>query len=103
MFTYSAALAGFAGALYAHYVSFISADAFRGDFSFLAILIVAVGGKSSFLGAVLGSIILTVVPHFLRSFEQYATLLYGLMLILVFMYMPSGLVGLSGRLARRSS
>jgi branched-chain amino acid transport system permease protein len=99
IFGYSAGLAGLAGALYAHYVTFISADSFRADFSILVILIVAVGGKDSFLGAVLGSILLTVVPQYLRGFQQYAMLLYGLMLIVVFMYLPTGLVGLlrSGR------
>lgn len=94
VFAYSAALAGLAGALYAHYVTFISADSFRGEFSILVILIVAVGGRDSFLGAVLGSILLTVVPQYLRGFQQYAMLLYGLMLVVVFMYLPNGLVGL---------
>jgi branched-chain amino acid transport system permease protein len=94
VFAYSAALAGLAGALYAHYVSYISADSFRADFSILMVVIVAVGGKESFWGAVLGSIFLTVVPQYLRSYEQLAMLLYGLILIAVFMYLPGGLVSL---------
>jgi branched-chain amino acid transport system permease protein len=94
IFAYSAALAGLAGALYAHYVTFISADSFRGEFSILVILIVAVGGRASFLGAILGSILLTIVPQYLREFQQYAMLLYGVMLVVVFMYLPGGLVGL---------
>ena len=67
VFAYSAALAGLAGALYAHHVSFISADSFRADFSILMVVIVAVGGKESFWGAALGSVFLTVVPQFLRG------------------------------------
>lgn len=94
IFAYSAALAGLAGALYAHYVTFISADSFRGEFAILMILIVAVGGRASFLGAILGSILLTIVPQYLREFQQYAMLLYGVMLVVVFMYLPGGLVGL---------
>ncbi len=94
VFAYSAALAGLAGALYAHHVTYISADSFRADFSILMVVIVAVGGKDSFWGAVLGSIFLTVVPQYLRSYEQFAMLFYGLILIVVFMYLPGGLVSL---------
>ena len=57
-------------------------------------VIVAVGGKESFWGAALGSFFLTVVPQYLRSYEQIAMLLYGLILIAVFMYLPGGLVSL---------
>ena len=46
------------------------------------------------LPAVLGSILLTIVPQYLREFQQYAMLLYGVMLVVVFMYLPGGLVGL---------
>ncbi len=94
VFGYSAGLAGLAGALYAHYVTFISADSFGPGLSILVVLIVAVGGKDSFLGAVLGSVLLTVVPQSLRNFQQYGMVLYGIALIIVFMYLPSGFVGL---------
>ena len=101
VFAYSAALAGLAGALYAHHVTYISADSFRADFSILMVVIVAVGGKDSFWGAALGSVFLTVVPQYLRTYEQLAMLLYGLILIVVFMYLPGGLVSLVRGVAAR--
>jgi branched-chain amino acid transport system permease protein len=94
IFAYSAALAGLSGALYAHYVTYISADSFRTDFSILMVVIVAVGGKDSFWGALLGAVFLNVAQQLLRTQGQYAMLLYGVLLILVFMYMPAGLIGL---------
>jgi len=95
VFAYSAALAGLAGALYAHYFTFISADSFRSDFSILMVVIIAVGGKDSLWGAALGSIFLTVAMQVLRVQSQYAMLFYGLLLIIVFMYLPGGLVSLA--------
>jgi ABC-type branched-subunit amino acid transport system permease subunit len=44
---------------------------------------------------------LNVTQQILRTQGQYATLLYGLLLILVFMYLPSGLIGLARGAARR--
>ncbi len=101
IFAYSAALAGLSGALYAHYVTYISADSFRTDFSILMVVIIAVGGKDSFWGALLGAIFLNVAQQFLRTQGQYAMLLYGLLLIVVFMYLPGGLIGLVRAAARR--
>jgi branched-chain amino acid transport system permease protein len=102
-FGYSAALAGLGGALYAHYVTFISADSFRADFSILLVIMVAVGGKSFFLGAILGASILTVIPQLLRGIQEYAVFIYGLTLIVIFMYMPNGILGvISSALRRRA-
>jgi branched-chain amino acid transport system permease protein len=94
IFAFSAGLAGLAGALYAHYVSFISSDSFTLDLSVFMVVIVAVGGLKSLWGAVIGAAFLTFVPEYLRSYERYAVLLYGLLLTLVFMYFPRGLVGM---------
>ncbi len=59
------------------------------------VVIIAVGGKDSFWGAALGSIFLTVAMQVLRVQSQYAMLFYGLLLIVVFMYLPGGLVSLA--------
>jgi branched-chain amino acid transport system permease protein len=94
VFAYSAGLAALAGALYAHYVSFISADSFTLDFSILMVVIVAVGGLQSLWGAVVGAVFLTFVPEYLRGYDRYAVLLYGALLTAVFLYFPRGLFGL---------
>ena len=62
---YSAALAGLSGSLYAHYVTYISSDSFRPELSILILTIIAVGGRKSFWGALLGAAFLTIVPQYL--------------------------------------
>lgn len=98
IFTYSAALAGLAGALYAHYTSFISSDTFTLNLSILMVVIVVVGGLRSLWGAAVGAVLLTTLPAYLGTFEKYSSLLYGLLLIVVFMYLPNGIVGGIARL-----
>lgn len=96
VFAYSAGAAGFAGALYAHYITFVSDNSFSVDFSILVVVILAIGGRQTLWGAVVGAIFLTIVPEFLRQgAERYALLIYGIMLTVVFMYLPGGLVGVA--------
>jgi branched-chain amino acid transport system permease protein len=95
---YSAGLAGLGGALFAHYVTFISSDSFTLDFSVFLVVIVAVGGVQSVWGAVLGALFMAIVPEYLRDASAaYSTLLYGALLTLVFMWAPGGIVGLFRR------
>lgn len=100
-FTYSAALAGLAGALYAHYFSFISSDTFGLDLSIMAVIMVVVGGRYNLWGAVVGAIVITFLREYLRSYEEYSELVYGLLLIVVFMAAPDGIVGIVSRIRRR--
>lgn len=99
---YSAGLAGLGGALFAHYVTFISSDSFTLDFSVFLVVIVAVGGLQSIWGGVLGALFMAIVPEYLRDVSTaYSTLLYGVLLTLVFMWVPGGIVGLLGTLRER--
>lgn len=102
VFTYSAGLAGLAGALYAHYLTFVSENSFSIDTSILMVVMVAVGGMQSLWGALLGAVFLAVVPEFLRQLGgSYAMLVYGVLLTVVFMYLPGGMVEVLGVLAER--
>jgi branched-chain amino acid transport system permease protein len=116
VFTISAALAGLAGALYAHYVGFISPSSFGLSFSIMLVAMVALGGRGSLPGAVLGAVLITLLPYvdavapglpkpviaFLQDWEAD---IYGLVLILVMLFLPEGLAGalrgLGARLSRR--
>ena len=93
VFVYSAVLASIAGSLYAHTVTFISPSSFGFNKSILLIVMVMVGGMESIWGGVIGAIFLTYLPEFLRSFEDYDILIYGILLILVIIFLPSGIVG----------
>lgn len=92
-FTFAAFLAGLAGALFAHYSLFIGPEGFSIQFSLLLVLAVCIGGSHSVVGAVLGAAFMASVPLYLGGSGASATLLYGLLLTLVFMVAPRGLVG----------
>ncbi|HUO63424.1 MAG TPA: ATP-binding cassette domain-containing protein, partial [Terriglobales bacterium] len=57
----------------------------------MAVMVVA-GGQGMVLGPAVGSLVFTFVPELLRMATFYRMLLYGVILLLVVMYMPRGLV-----------
>lgn len=100
IFVVSAAFAGLAGVLYAHYLTFIAPASFGFLFSVQLIVMVVLGGMTSVPGTIAGAFFLTVLPEFLRAFENVEILLFGAILVLCMMYLPDGLAGGSSRLWR---
>jgi branched-chain amino acid transport system permease protein len=101
VFMISAALASLAGSLYAHYVTFISPVTFSINQSILFVVMVAVGGMQNVWGAIIGTVIMTVLPESLRLFHDYDILIYGIILLVIMMFMPNGIVGLIQRIPLR--
>lgn len=93
IFTLSAVLSSLAGSLYAHTMTFISPASFGFNFSVELLTMVIIGGLGSIYGSFLGALLLTLMPELLRAFQDYDIVIYGLMLILMTMFMPGGLVG----------
>ena len=92
-FTFSAIYAGWAGALYAGYLSYIVPTSFNLAKSCELITTTVIGGLGSLTGSVLGAIIVTVLPEIFRSLSQYRMLFYGIAVVLIIMFKPSGLYG----------
>jgi len=88
----SCALAGAAGGFYAHYVTFLSPELFGFQNTVTMAVMVVAGGQGMVLGPAVGSLVFTFVPELLRMAAFYRMLLYGVILLLVVMYMPRGLV-----------
>lgn len=93
VFTLSAGAAGLSGALYAHYLEFVAPSSFGFLHSVQYIVMVVLGGMGNAWGAILGAFFLTALPEFLRAFEDIETILYGAILILSMMFLPTGLMG----------
>jgi branched-chain amino acid transport system permease protein len=93
IFTLAAALAGLAGSLYAHYITFINPESFGLHTSILILCMVVVGGMGSITGAVVGALALTVLPEMLREFKTYQDLIYGVLLVGLLILRPQGLLG----------
>jgi branched-chain amino acid transport system permease protein len=96
MFALSAVLSSVAGSLYAHTMTFISPASFGFNFSVELLTMVIIGGLGSIYGSFLGAALLTLLPEFLRAFQDYDIIVYGLLLIVMTMFMPGGLVRISG-------
>lgn len=92
VFILSAAYASLAGSLYAHYVTFVSPSSFSLFYSILVLTMVIVGGITNVWGAIIGSIVITVLPELLRKFAELDVLVYGLILTLSLMFFRKGLV-----------
>ncbi len=93
-FLVSTFFAGIGGCLYAHYEHFISPYSFTTGQSFDLVIMVIVGGMGTIIGPILGAILLTLVPELLHAIKDYRMVIYGLMLMLVIIYLPHGLVGI---------
>src|SRR5512137_1538265 len=92
IFSLSAAISAIAGSLYAHTMTFVSPASFGFNFSIELLTMVVIGGLGSIYGSFLGAALLTLLPEFLRTFQDFDIVAYGLLLVLMTMYMPGGLV-----------
>jgi branched-chain amino acid transport system permease protein len=100
-FVMGAALAGLAGGLNAHFTFFISPNEYGFDRGVEILAMGVLGGTGSPWGAVLGGVLITLLPELLRGLGDYRPLVNGIILILIMLYSPQGLWGLI-QLARQS-
>jgi branched-chain amino acid transport system permease protein len=91
VFVLSAVFAALGGFLYAHLVSFISPNSFDFLVSVRMVTMVVIGGMASIWGALLGASLLTVLPEWLHVFTDYEMVVYGLILMVVMIFLPQGL------------
>ena len=82
---------GVAGSFYAHYVTLVSPDLSKFIYMINLLIMVIAGGRYTLGGPVLGAILFVVVSEALRFFEMYRMLLFGVLLIVVVTFMPSGI------------
>jgi branched-chain amino acid transport system permease protein len=100
-FILSTFLAGLAGSFYAHYVLFISPDLFGFSFTINMLLMLIIGGKGTMAGPVLGAVLFTIIPEYLRVAEIYRLPIFGILLMLAVIFMPRGLIQLREPISRR--
>ncbi|MBI4620499.1 MAG: branched-chain amino acid ABC transporter permease [Desulfobacterales bacterium] len=97
-FTVGCFFAGIAGSLYAHSFVVVTPIDFSFYHSVYILIYVVVGGESSFLGPILGASVLTLFSEILRKFGHYESIGYGIALILVMLFLPSGIISLLERI-----
>jgi branched-chain amino acid transport system permease protein len=91
----SAAMAGVAGALYAHYVRIVDPDIFLFIYTVTMVIMVIAGGKGTLAGPIVGGVVFGVLPELLRAFAiapELQWVLLGALMILVVFVLPQGIV-----------
>jgi branched-chain amino acid transport system permease protein len=90
----SAAMAGVAGSLYAHYTRFVSPEVFLFSYTVTMVIMVIAGGQGTLAGPVVGAVLFTALPEALREAMswQWQMLAYGVVLVLLVFFLPRGIV-----------
>jgi len=99
----SAAMAGAAGALYAHYVRIVDPDVFLFIYTVTMVIMVVTGGKGTLAGPIVGGLLFGLLPEGLRALAikpELQWIVYGVLMVLVVYFLPAGIVpALKKRLA----
>jgi len=99
-FALGACLAGLAGCLFAHYITFIDPSSFTLAETILILLMLVLGGMGSLKGSILGAVILILLPEPLRFIGlpsamvgQLRQIIYAVLLLILIIKRPKGILG----------
>mgnify|MGYP000453332726 CR=1 FL=1 len=91
-FAIGSALAGFAGGLYGHYITFVRPDTFNVLVSVYAVMFVILGGVNNLWGAALGASIMTILPEQVAFMREWRPSVFALTIIVLLLFRPQGLI-----------
>lgn len=94
IFVFAGALAGVAGGLFSALQTYITPEAFTFELSVLFFISILIGGRSSILGPLLGTVILTVLPEVAAPLAAWSNFLYALLLLIIVLAIPGGIASL---------
>src|ERR1044072_4007724 len=96
-FVISSSFAGIAGALFGHFRQFLHTNDFQFIRSVEIIIMIVLGGMGSITGAVLGAIVITILPELLRQLPgnliNYRLVIYSALLVVIMLTRPQGVLG----------
>jgi urea transport system permease protein len=102
VFTFSAIMAGVAGALYVPQIGIINPSEFEPANSIEAVIWVAVGGRGTLIGSLLGAVLVNFAKTFLTgAFPEIWLFVLGGLFVFVTLLLPRGIVGLCATLLRQ--
>lgn len=93
-FSIGAVLAGLGGGLYAGYMGALDPEMAGALSSFNLVVMSIVGGSGTIIGALVGTMLLWLIPETLQFSNHYKPLIFGAMLLIIIIYMPSGIMGM---------
>ncbi len=86
-------MAGVAGGLYASYMGSIEPEIAGGHMSFYLLVMIVIGGARTITGEIVGPLLLWFLPEFLEAAQVYRPLFFGVILLVVIIFMPMGIAG----------
>ena len=92
IFVVSAIFAGVMGSLAAHIGEYLTPDKAGFFHSIEFVVMVVVGGMASTFGAVVGALIITLLPQLLTGFKDWEMVIFGAILMSTMIFLPKGLV-----------
>jgi branched-chain amino acid transport system permease protein len=96
-FLLSSVYGGIAGVLYAGLIRFVAPDTFNIANMFLLLAMVVIGGRQSLVGCVIGAAGLTLIREQLSDYPTYAQLGFGVVVVAMVVFAPTGLAGIPAR------
>ena len=100
-FAIGAACAGIAGVFFAALVQFVEPAPFHFSVSLLMLLAVIVGGSGKFFGPLLGTIVIVLLPEWLRFMQNWYLAVFGFAVVALMIWLPGGLLSIPERFARQ--
>lgn len=97
-FLLASAYGGVAGILYAGLIRYVAPETFSLSNMFLLLAMVIIGGRRSLVGCVVGAVGLVLIREALVDFAVYAQLGYGIVVVLMVVFAPTGIAGIPGRI-----
>ena len=91
-FVISSAYAGAAGAIYAHLNTYLSPDIFDFRSTMFIMTLTMVGGMGNLSGSIIGGFLLPIIREYLRSFQNWQLVAYGLLILLIVLFIPGGIM-----------
>lgn len=98
IFCIACGLVGLQGSLLAHFIHFIAPGSYTFNESLNLLVMNVIGGMGSLTGPLIGAAFLTSLPELLRGWVELQRVLYGIVLVLVMLFVPGGLTEVGRRL-----
>ena len=92
VFILGAILAGSVGTISAHFLNTWNARQGTFDSSIIYLAFVLIGGSKTFVGPVVGGIVLTALPEILREIGNLRLVIFGILIVLGTIFFPQGII-----------
>ncbi len=91
-YAFGAFWAGLVGVIFASQTTYINPASFDFMLSAIVLSMVVFGGMGSIVGVVIAALVLSLLPEYLRAFEDYRMIVFGAAMVLMMIFRPQGLV-----------